>query len=47
MVVVNSSCPVSGKEIDPENPPASTQHRGETIGFCCTNCKEAFNSTWE
>lgn len=39
MPVCNNRCPISGKEIDSANPPASCMYEGMKLGFCCENCK--------
>ena len=38
---VNSTCIMSGKPIKPG---VTSEYRGKTIGFCCTNCKARFDS---
>lgn len=42
---VNSSCPFMGREIDPENVPASLTryHNGRKIGFCCGGCPKQWD----
>lgn len=36
-----TSCPVSGKEIDPS---AMVEYKGEKVYFCCPNCPKAFEA---
>ena len=36
---INSTCPVSGKPVDPTK---TLVHDGKTIGFCCENCPKTF-----
>ncbi|MBK9384344.1 MAG: c-type cytochrome [Planctomycetes bacterium] len=36
---VNAKCPVSGKDIDPA---CFVEFEGKKVGFCCGNCKAAF-----
>src|SRR5687768_6340316 len=36
---INTTCPVSGKPVDPTK---TLVHEGKTVGFCCENCPKAF-----
>jgi YHS domain-containing protein len=36
---VNAKCPVSGKDVDPQ---CFVVHEGKKVGFCCGDCKAAF-----
>lgn len=38
---INAKCPVSGKDVDPA---AVSVYKGQTIGFCCMNCKAKFDA---
>ncbi|MFG0257678.1 MAG: hypothetical protein ACF8GE_07240 [Phycisphaerales bacterium JB043] len=40
--LVNSSCPTSGNEINPE---VVSLHNGFAVGFCCENCQAKFNES--
>jgi len=37
----NTSCPFSGK---PVNTSCTSTYKGQTIGFCCANCKAKFDA---
>ncbi len=39
---IQTTCPVSGKELDPEEPGGTTMHNGEKISFCCPMCIKKF-----
>ena len=41
MGVMNSKCPISGEEIDPQ---VTADYNGGKVGFCCSNCKGKFNN---
>jgi hypothetical protein len=43
--VVNDKCPIMGGAINPAKVPAAQtrQFKGQTIGFCCTNCLPAWD----
>ncbi|MBV6501629.1 MAG: hypothetical protein CJBNEKGG_04147 [Prosthecobacter sp.] len=38
---VNSTCIMSGK---PVKEGVTSEYKGKTVGFCCTNCKARFDS---
>lgn len=38
---VNSTCIMSGKPIKDG---VTSEYKGKTVGFCCTNCKARFDS---
>ena len=38
---INAKCPLSGKDVDPA---AVSVYKGQTIGFCCGNCKGKFDA---
>lgn len=38
---VNSKCPVSGADVDPE---VTSELDGRTVAFCCAKCKAAFDA---
>jgi hypothetical protein len=38
---VNSRCPVMDDEV---NPKITTNYKGQTVGFCCSECIEDWNS---
>jgi YHS domain-containing protein len=38
---VNTTCPMSGKDVKAG---VTSEYKGKTIGFCCTNCKAKFDS---
>ena len=40
VALVNTKCPISGKDIDPEK---TLEWNGKTIGLCCPMCK----GTWD
>lgn len=35
--------PVCKMEVDPRKAAAQSVHRGQTVYFCCTGCKAAFD----
>ena len=39
--------PVCGMEVDPEQAPAKSEHRGQTYYFCSTDCQEQFDQNPE
>lgn len=43
---VNTVCPVGGHDFDKGSRTATTTrtHKGQTIGFCCPDCVEAFDT---
>ncbi len=38
---VNTTCIMSGK---PVKEGVTSEYKGKTVGFCCTNCKARFDS---
>ena len=36
--------PVCGMMVDPESAPASTEYKGEPFYFCCTHCRDKFQT---
>ena len=38
---VNTTCPMSGKSVKDG---VTSEYKGKTIGFCCSNCKARFDS---
>lgn len=38
---INSTCPWSGKPVDPGS---LTSYRGHTVGFCNTGCRDKFET---
>jgi len=44
--VINSTCPVMGGEVD-QDTPFKVEYEGQTIGFCCAGCIDAFNAAPE
>jgi len=39
----NTTCAVSGEDIDPRDPKLLTAvHQGKTYGFCCQDCQDDF-----
>lgn len=41
---IQTNCPVSGKELDSEEPGATATFHGEKIGFCCPMCVKKFKA---
>ena len=43
--VVNTTCPIMGKQIDPADVPATLtrEWNGQTVGFCCAACPAAWD----
>src|SRR5438876_208848 len=37
---INKKCPIAGKDVNKEK---TSDYEGQTIGFCCGNCKEKFD----
>lgn len=39
-----SDCPVCGMDVDDSDPPAKTEHEGETYTFCGEGCLNDFQN---
>ncbi|MBN1846883.1 MAG: hypothetical protein JW810_14450 [Sedimentisphaerales bacterium] len=42
---INASCPMMGSRIDPEKvtPDLTRQFNGQSVGFCCAGCPQAWD----